>query len=63
MENSVKVRWLGEAGGPDEIEQFGITFPRKEWVDVPASDSKEDQKRLAKLRGNRFFEVEGNTAA
>lgn len=59
---TVKVRWLGESGGPDDIVQYGVEFPRKEWVDVPADaiiPGSKGVKVIGKLRGNRFFEFEG----
>jgi hypothetical protein len=48
-----KVTWSGEAGGPDQIEQYGHIFPKGEAVDVPA-----DHPQLGKFRGNPNFEVE-----
>jgi hypothetical protein len=48
-----KVTWIGEEGGPSQIEQYGHTFPRGEAVDVPAT-----HPLMAKFRGNPFFEVE-----
>lgn len=47
-----KVTWNGENGGPDQIEQYGVIFPKGVAVDVPAT-----HKYLEKFRGNRFFEV------
>lgn len=48
-----KVTWIGEAGGPEQIEQYGHTFPKGEAVDVPAT-----HPQMAKFRGNPFFDVE-----
>lgn len=50
-----KVTWIGETGGPEQIEQYGFTFPKGEPVEVPAR-----HKMMAKFKGNRFFEVDSS---
>jgi len=50
------VKYFGEfPEGQDEIEQHGYVFGRGKSVDVT------DKQYLAKLRANRFFEVDGKS--
>lgn len=50
----MKVQWLGEPGGPDEITMSGFAFERKgEPVEVP-----DNHPHAAKFIGNHYFRVE-----
>lgn len=52
------VRWNGTKSDPDEIVQYGHTFPKGEWVEVEVSDFV-----LSKFRGNKYFEVDSDAPA
>lgn len=58
----MKVKWLGEDGGPDKITQYGVEFPRGKFVDVPNDPNNEkDAFRAKKFAGNPFFVVESDS--
>lgn len=53
-----KVTWKGQNGDPDEISQYGITFPRGKAVEVDP-----EHPQMDKFRGNAAFAVEGDDSA
>lgn len=60
----MKVRYIGDPNdrfeGPAEIEQYGITFVKGEWVEVADDYRSGDVNAAAKFKGNHTFEVEGS---
>ncbi len=55
----MEVRYIGDPNdgfaGPAEIEQFGYSFVKGEYVEVP-----DDSPFAAKFKGNQTFEVKGS---
>jgi len=50
----LKIVWLGEPSGPDEITMFGLTFERKgDPVEIP-----DDHPRAKVFAENHHFKVE-----
>lgn len=64
MTKTVKVRWTGLANvDPEQITQYGVTFPSGKWVDVDHDpENKEHVRRMEKFKGmgKGGFEVMGD---
>lgn len=59
MTKTVKVKWNGAKEDPDTINQYGTVFTKGKWADVPV-EGPVNQRNLAKLKSNKWFEVKGD---
>ena len=54
----MKIRYIGDPAnafeGPAEITQYGVTFVKGEFIDLP-----DDHQYAQKFKGNQTFEVKG----
>lgn len=54
MAKSFSVKWNGAKSDPDSVTQYGVEFPKGEFVSVPA-----DHPRIDKIKNNPQFETKG----
>lgn len=64
---TLKVRWNGAKDDPEQITQYGVTFKKGEFTDVPvpakgdtSTAAMTAHKHIAKFKGNPWFEVKGD---